>query len=73
MARFHYQRCVSAYRNTITACYRESCRVRHDARSLVGFVAADKVAAKFVGGAHDDKAAGGRVHDKVSRIRDGTD
>jgi hypothetical protein len=67
-----FQLCVSAYRNTIAA-YRESCRVRCNASSLVGCVAADKVAAKFVGGAHDDKASGSRVHDKVSWVRDGTD
>ena len=68
-----FQLCVSAYRNMIAACYRESCRVRCDASSLVGFVTADKVAAKLMGGAHDDKAAGGRIHDKISWVRDGAD
>jgi hypothetical protein len=68
-----FQLCVSAYRNTITACYRESYRARPDASSRVGFVTADKVTAELVGGAHDDKAAGGRVYDKISWVRDGTD
>jgi hypothetical protein len=64
---------VSAYRNTITARYRESHCARRHADSRVGFVTADKVTAELVGGAHDDKAAGGRVHDKVSWVSDGTD
>ena len=72
MARFH-QLCVSAYRNTITACYREPHRTPRDASSRVGFVAADKVTAELVGGAHGDEAASCRVYDKVSWVRDGTD
>jgi len=59
-------------RNPITV-HREPCRARCSTGNLVGFVAADKVTAKFVGGAHNDEAACCRVYDKVSRIRNGTD
>jgi hypothetical protein len=64
---------VTAYRNTITACYREPYRVRRDAGGFVDFVTADKVTVELVGSAHDDEAASRRVYDKISRVRDGTD
>jgi hypothetical protein len=59
--------------SAIRAHYRESYRVRRGSSNVASFVAADKITAKFVRGAHNDEAACSRVYNKVSRIRNGTD